>query len=294
MTASAKDHASELGRRQLLQAVAGGAVVACGLGTALANDTPANLKGRIRQAACPGVFGRKMPLEERCRLTAQLGLKGIDFIDCKDWPTLEKHGLICTMVRSHSLTKGLNRKENHDECLAKIREGIEAAAAAGYPNVICFSGNRDGLDDETGLVNCAEGLKKVAGLAEQKKVTLAMELLNSKRNHKDYQCDRTAWGVEMCKRVGSERVKLLYDIYHMQVQEGDVIATIREFIDHFAHIHTAGVPGRHEIGDDQELYYPAIMRAIAETNFDGFVAHEYSPTGEPAESLKQAVAICDV
>ncbi len=294
MTAPARDNASKLGRRQLLQAVAGGAVATCGLGAARADDTPSKRKGRIRQAACPGVFGRKMPLEQRCRLAVQLGLEGIDFIDSKDWPTLKEHGLICTMVRSHSLTKGLNRKENHEECLAKIREGIEAAAAAGYPNVICFSGNRDGLDDETGLVNCAEGLKKVAGLAEQKKITLAMELLNSKRNHKDYQCDRTAWGVEMCKRVGSERVKLLYDIYHMQVQEGDVIATIREFVDFFSHIHTAGVPGRHEIGDDQELYYPAIMRAIAETKFDGFVAHEYSPTRDPAESLKQAVEICDV
>jgi len=285
-----------LPRRQLLQALAVGTVTAGALSNELATaQAPAaKRKGRIRQAACPGAFGKKKTIEDKCRICVELGLLGMDFIDPADWPTLKNHGLICTMVRSHSLTKGLNRKEQHEECLAKIREGIELAAAAGYPNVICFPGNRDGLDDETGLVNSAIALKQVVGFAEEKKVTLCMELLNSKRNHKDYQCDRTAWGVELCKRVGSPRFKLLYDIYHMQVQEGDVIATIREFIDYFGHIHTAGVPGRHEIDDTQELYYPAIMRAIADTKYDGYVAHEYSPVRDGFESLKQAVETCDV
>jgi len=157
-----------------------------------------------------------------------------------------------------------------------------------------MSGNRAGLSDEEGAANCVAGLKQIAAFAEEKKVNVCMELLNSKRNHKDYQCDRTAWGAEVCKKVGSPRVKLLYDIYHMQVQEGDVIATIRENIEWIAHFHTAGVPGRHEVDETQELYYPAIMQAIVDLKFDGYVAHEYSPTRDPVESLKNSVAICDV
>ena len=284
-------------RRQLLQAMAGGAwaIGALGSPAARAADAPSGPgQGRIRQGACPGAFGKKASIDEKCRMAVQLGLAGIDFVDPNDWPTLKKHGLICTMVRSHSITKGFNRKENHEECLAKLRESIEAASAAGYPSVICFSGNRGGLDDETGLVNCVEGLKKIAPLAEQKKVTLCMELLNSKRNHKDYQCDHTAWGVAMCKRLGSPRVKLLYDIYHMQIQEGDVIATIQESIAWIGHFHTAGVPGRHEIDDTQELHYPAIMRAITETKYDGYVSHEYGPKRDALQSLRQAVATCNV
>ncbi|MFZ5830239.1 MAG: hydroxypyruvate isomerase family protein [Planctomycetota bacterium] len=284
-------------RRQLLQGIGAGAVASLTLGPATASraaDAPAR-KGRIRQAACPGAFGRKTTIEDKCKMAKELGLYGIDLVDVKDWGTLKQYGLICTMARSHSLTKGLNRKEQHDECIALIRESIEAAAAAGFPNVICFPGNRDGLDDETGLVNSAEGLKKVVGFAEEKNITLCMELLNSKLNHKDYQCDRTHWGVELCKRVGSPRFKLLYDIYHMQVQEGDIIATIRESIDYIAHIHTAGVPGRHEIDETQELYYPAIMRAIADLNYGGYVAHEYSPVqGDAKASLQKAIEICDV
>ncbi len=284
-----------LGRRRFVQGMGAGALAA-GLLCALAQgaeEKQAVPKGRIQQAICRGVL-RKMPFEKICQVAAELGLKGIDLVRPEDWSTLKKHGLICTMVPCHGLTKGLNRKENHSECLAAIRKSIEAAAEAGYPNVICFSGNRNGLDDATGLANCVEGLKQVASLAEQKRVTLCMELLNSKRNHKDYQCDRTAWGAEMCKKVGSERVKLLYDIYHMQVQEGDVIATIREHIEWIGHFHTAGVPGRHEIDQSQELYYPAIIRAIAELKYDGYLAHEYSPQGEPLAALKKAIALCSM
>jgi hydroxypyruvate isomerase len=288
-------------RRKLLEGISGGAVAAAwGLATHAASaqeqgEKPAapQLKGRIRQAICRGVLPRAS-LEKACEICVQLGLKGIDFVGPNDFPTLKKYGLICTMVGSHGLTKGLNRKENHESCLAAIRKSIEAASAAGYPNVICFSGNRAGLADDVGAANCVEGLKQVAALAEEKKVTLCMELLNSKRNHKDYQCDRTAWAAGVCKRVGSPRVKLLYDIYHMQVQEGDVIATIRENIQYIGHIHTAGVPGRNEIDESQELYYPAIMRAIAALKFEGYVAHEYGPRRDPLESLKKAVAICDV
>jgi len=281
-----------LARRTALKGLAASTALAGMTWTAHAAEK-LSLKGRIKQAACPGAFG-KSTLERKCEIAVELGLKGLDFIDAKEWPTLAKFGLICTMVRSHSLTKGLNRIEHHEECLAAIRKGIDQAAEAGYPNVICFSGNRAGISDELGLKNCVVGLKQVAGYAEEKKITLCMELLNSKRNHKDYQCDHTAWGVEMCKQVGSPRVKLLYDIYHMQIQEGDIIATIRESIQYFGHIHTAGVPGRNEIDDTQELYYPAIMRAIAETKYDGYVAHEYGPKRDAYQSLRKAVEICDV
>lgn len=257
--------------------------------------TPLALKGHIKQGFTPGVLPLKN-FEDVCRTAAQLGIQGLDFVKPADWPTLKKYGLVCSMTRCEgsSIPNGFNRKENHAKLLADLRQAIEVTAAAGFPNVICLSGNRAGLADEAGLVTCAEGLKQLVGYAEEKKVTLCMELLNSKRMHKDYQCDRTTWGVELCRRVGSERFKLLYDIFHMQTQEGDIIATIREHIKYLAHFHTAGVPGRNEIDDTQELFYPAIMRAIAATGFTGFVSHEYRPTRDPAASLAQSVRICDV
>jgi hydroxypyruvate isomerase len=235
-----------------------------------------------------------MTLEQKCELCVKLGLKGMDFVGPGEWPTLKRYGLVCTLTPSFGLAKGLNRKEHHAEFLAVLRKAIEDTSAAGFPNVVCFPGNRAGLADDLGATNCVEALKRVAAFAEERKVTLCMELLNSKRDHADYQCDRTAWGVDVCRRVGSPRVKLLYDIYHMQVQEGDVIATLREFRPYIAHIHTAGVPGRHEVDDSQELYYPAIMRAIVDLKYDGYVSHEYSPVKDAVESLTKAVQICDV
>jgi hydroxypyruvate isomerase len=288
-------HNHGLRRREILASLVAGSVwVGGGSPSAWAADAAARgkLKGRIRQAICPGAL-RGMPVEAMCKVCAELGLAGIDFAAPQDWPTLKRYGLICTMATMRG--KGLNRKETRDEAVATLRKGIEMVAEAGFPNLICMSGNRaPGLSDEEGATNCVEALKLVAPLAEQKKVTLSMELLNSKRNHKGYMCDRTAWGVDVVKRVGSPRVRLLYDIYHMQVQEGDVIATIKENIEYIAHFHTAGVPGRHEIDDTQELYYPAIMRTIAELKYAGYVAHEYSPKRDPLESLRQSVAICDV
>jgi hydroxypyruvate isomerase len=207
---------------------------------------------------------------------------------------MKEFGLVGTCTPAVGIGKGMNRKENHEGCLAAMRKAIEQTAEAGFPNVITMSGNREGLSDEEGAKNCVEGLKQIAGFAEEKKVTLVMELLNSKRDHKDYQCDHTAWGVEVVKKVGSPRVKLLYDIYHMQIMEGDVIATLKANLQYIGHIHTGGVPGRNEIDDTQELYYPAIMRAIADSKYDGYVAHEFVPKRDPLTSLKQAVAICDV
>ena len=250
-------------------------------------------KGRIKQSVCKWCFG-SIPMEEFAPYCAKIGIKAMDLVGPSDWPILKKHGLICSMSGSHGIVKGLNRKENHEECLAKIRKSIEETAEAGFPNVICFSGNREGMDDDEGMKNCEIAVKQIVGFAEKKKINLCIELLNSKRNHKDYMCDRTHWGAELVKRVGSPRFKLLYDIYHMQVQEGDVIATIQEFAEYIAHYHTAGVPGRHEIDDSQELNYPPIMKAIAETGFDGYVAQEFIPKRDPLTSLAQSVRICDV
>jgi hydroxypyruvate isomerase len=203
-------------------------------------------------------------------------------------------GLISTMTRSHGITKGLNRKENWDECLGQIRKAIEANAEHNYPNVICFSGNTEGMDLHEGMKNCAEAIKQVLPLAEEKKVTIQMELLNSKHNHKDYMCDNSKWGVELVKMVGSERFKLLYDIYHMQIMEGDVIATIRANKEYYGHYHTGGVPGRNELDQTQELNYEPIAKAIVETGYKGFFAHEFIPKRDPLKSLDEAVKLCDV
>jgi hydroxypyruvate isomerase len=289
-----------IGRRQLLAgAAAGAALAAAGIGRAGAEDKAAEkpaggpqLKLRIKQGGCGGVFPKGLSLEQKCQVSKDVGLVGMDFLGAGDAPLLKKYGLVSTLCPGTG--KGFNRKENHEEALAQLRKSIEAAAGEGFRNVICFSGNRAGLSDEAGADNCVEGLKKIASFADEKKIHVCMELLNSKRNHKDYMCDRTAWGAEMCKKVGSPRIKLLYDIYHMQVQEGDVIATIREFMPYIGHFHTAGVPGRNEIDDSQELYYPAIMRAIVDLKYEGYVAHEYGPKKDPMESLKKAIAICDV
>jgi hydroxypyruvate isomerase len=212
---------------------------------------------------------------------------------------VKKYGLTCAMVTGltggYGIEKGWNRPENHDPLVEQYQVLIKQTADAGLTNLICFSGNRAGLSDAEGLENCATGLKKIMALAEKHKVTLVMELLNSKVDHKDYMCDHTAWGVELCKKVGSDRLKLLYDIYHMQIMEGDVIRTIRDHHAYIAHYHTGGVPGRNEIDNSQELYYPAIMQAIVDTGFKGFVAQEFIPKREDKlASLKQGVMICDI
>ncbi len=286
--------------RRSVMAAAGGAAMAAALGGAVParaeNDEsvkPIVRNGRINQCVCMGVL-RGMRLEQAAPLLVKMGVKGVDLRTPDDFPVLKKHGLIGTMTRTHNLTKGLNRKANHAECLAVIRAAIEATSEAGFPNVIAFPGNREGMADDEGAKNCVEGIKQIVGLAEKKKVTICMELLNSKMNHKDYMCDHTAWGAELVKAVGSDRFRLLYDIYHMQVQEGDIIATIRKYRDCIGHYHTAGVPGRNEIDETQELYYPAIMRAIVETGFKGYVAHEYGPKKDPMTSLAKAIEICDV
>jgi hydroxypyruvate isomerase len=255
-----------------------------------------SLKGNINQSVCRWCFD-ELSVEELCKLAREIGLVGIDLLGPLDWPVLKKYGLLSTMCNGAeiSLVEGWNNKEYHRTLLDNYREMIPLVAKAGFKNLICFSGNRDGMDDETGLQNCAEGLKQIMSLAESNNVTIVMELLNSKIDHIDYQCDKTPWGVELVKKVDSDNFKLLYDIYHMQIDEGDVIRTIKDNYQYIAHYHTAGVPGRHEIDDSQELNYPAIMRAILETGFTGYVAQEFIPLNpDKAGSLKDAVRICDV
>jgi hydroxypyruvate isomerase len=237
-----------------------------------------------------------MAFEDICREAARLGLKGLDLIGPNDWPTLKKFGLLSTMAPAagHSLTNGINTKENHAKAEAGVREAIDKAAAFGCPNVIVLSGNRRGMSDEEGMGNCVTFLNAIKAQAEDKGVTICMELLNSKVDHKDYQNDHTVWGVEVCKRVNSPRVKLLYDIYHMQIMEGDIIRTLRDNIQYIGHFHTAGNPGRHEIDSSQELNYRAIAQAIVETGYTGYLAHEYGPLRDPLKSIAEAIEICDV
>lgn len=254
------------------------------------------LKGNINHSVCRWCFSG-IDLDTLCIEAKKIGIKAIDLVGPKDWDTLKKHGLDSSMCNGAeiNLVDGWNDPKFHDTLIKNYSEMIPKVAAAGYKQLICFSGNRRGKDDETGLQNCVEGLKKVLPLAEKHKVVLVMELLNSKLNHKDYQCDHTAWGAELCKRLGSENFKLLYDIYHMQVDEGNVIANIREFNQYISHYHTAGVPGRNEIDDTQELYYPAIIKAVLATGFKGYVAQEFIPKyKDKIKSLKDAVMICDV
>jgi hydroxypyruvate isomerase len=255
-------------------------------------------KGKINHAACRWCYD-DIPLEEFCKRGKQLGLVGIDLLTLEEVPIAQKHGLTCSMVHldlpGFLITKGWNKLENHKTLIEYYENRIPKVAALGLKNFICFSGNRDGISDELGLVNCALGLKKVMKIAEKHNVTLCMELLNSKLSHPDYQCDHTDWGTNLCKVIDSDNFKLLYDIFHMQIMEGDVIHTIKENHKYIAHYHTGGVPGRNEIDESQELHYPAIMRAIAETGFTGFTAQEFIPKNpNKLESLEKCLRICDI
>jgi len=291
-----------MSRRSALRKVTGSTVALAATAslsprlTAAEPAAGAKLKGRIRHSVCRWCYG-KVSLPDLCQAAKDMGLESIDLLETPDFPTLKQYDLVCGMVSGvpGGIGSGLNRVENHDKIVAFFERTAPVVAEHGYPNIICFSGNRRGMSDEQGLENCAAGLKRIVPVAEKHQFTICMELLNSKRDHHDYMCDHTAWGVELCKRVGSERVKLLYDIYHMQIMEGDMIATIRDNHQYIAHFHTGGVPGRGEIDETQEINYPAVMKAIAATGFKGFVAQEFVPKRPDAlASLKQGVQICDV
>lgn len=257
------------------------------------------LKGNINHSVCRWTYNH-LSLEELCGTVKKIGFSAIDLVGPKEWGILKSHGVYSSMCNGAeiNLVKGWNDKQYHSTLVKNYTEHIELVATAGYKNLICFSGNRNGMDDEAGMKTCVEGLKQIMGLAEQKGVIIQMELFNSKVDHKDYMADKSAWGVELCKRLGSPNFKLLYDIYHMQINEGDVIRTINDNHQYFGHYHTAGVPGRHEIDESQELFYPAIMKAILATGYKGYVAQEFIPTGKESKdktaALKKAVRICDV
>jgi hydroxypyruvate isomerase len=255
-------------------------------------------KGRIHQTVLTWCF-EPMDVETLARHAAAIGLVGLENVKPKDWPILKRYGLINAMTVGHLYVDGMNHKENHAMCVAKLTECIEANAAAGFPNVITFSGMRRGMPDDVGLDNTVLGLKRVIGLAERKKVNLCLEVLNSRvaanmKGHPDYMCDKVEWAAEVCKRIGSERMKILFDIYHVQIMEGDIITRIRQYHPYIGHYHMAGVPGRNEMDETQELNYPAILRAILATGYKGYVGQEFIPTRDPIRSLRESARMCDV
>jgi hydroxypyruvate isomerase len=270
-----------------------------------AADEKSGLKGRINHSVCKWCYD-KVPFDQLCAASKEMGITSIDLVDPPDFAEMKKHGLTTAMVsfptiagpngeKVGSIPHGFNNPAYHDLLVKAYEPLLAACAKEGFKKVICFSGNRNGMDDETGLKNCVAGLQKVLPMAQKHGITLVMELLNSRVNHPDYMCDKSAWGVELCKRLGSENFGLLFDIYHMQIMEGDIIATIKKNHQYFPHYHTGGVPGRNEIDETQELHYPAIMRAIVETGYKGWVAQEFIPARpDKLASLKQAVGICDV
>jgi hydroxypyruvate isomerase len=277
-------------RRDFLPAVAASAAIA---------QTTVERKGRIKQGVTRGVFARGTGLDDCCREAARLGIKGFDLIGPADWPTLKKYGLVPSMYPpgpGGTIPDALNRKENHERLEPLMNAALDEAAANGVPNVITFSGNRRGMADAEGADNCVAFLNKVKAHAEDKGVTVCMEYLNSKVNHKDYMFDHIAWGVDVMKRVNSPRVKILFDIYHAQIMDGDIVRNIRDNFQWIGHFHTGGNPGRHDIDESQELNYHFIAQAIAELNYTGFISHEYSPAQghDPIATLNKAMEICDV
>jgi hydroxypyruvate isomerase len=299
---------TKLTRRAMLGTIAASSTAA--LSRATAAETPDGdpnwkiTKGRINQSVVQWCF-KPMPTEELARHAAALGMKSVELIPPSDWPMLRRYGLTCAIASSHGFVKGWNQKQNWDFCTESITKAVSASADFGCPSVITFSGMRGGLPagpdgDEIGKRNFVEGIKRVLPLAEQKKVTLALEMLNSRvdvemKGHPGYQCDTIEWAVDVCDRVGSDRLKILFDIYHVQIMQGDVIVRLKKYKDYIAHYHTAGNPGRNEIDDTQEIHYPGIMRAIAETGYKGFVGQEFIPTWkDPAAALRHAARVCDV
>ena len=264
--------------------------------TTTKNNKKLKLKGNINHSVCRWCYG-DIPLEDLCVAVKKIGFGAIDLVGPKDWPILKSHDIFSSMCNGAeiSLTKGWNHTEYHPTLIKSYTEHIDLVAKAGYKNLICFSGNREGMDEETGWKNCVDGLKQIMKQAEQRGVIIQMELLNSKVNHHDQMCDNTKWGFELVRRVGSENFKLLYDIYHMQIDEGDVIRTITDGHQYIGHYHTGGVPGRHEIDETQELYYPAIMKGILATGYKGYVAQEFIPAkADKLKSLEEGVLICDI
>ena len=285
---------TKLTRRALLKSSALGAVATLAPKLAASADTTAR-KGRIHQSVCQWCYPQ-MTVDQLAEYAAKIGLRAVDLLPPEEYEIPRRYGLVCSMgyAGGGEIDKALNRVENHAAIEQAFRANIPRAAKAGVPNVITFSGNRGGMAEEEGARNTVTGLNRVKKIAEDHGVTICMELLNSKRDHHDYMCDHTSWGVRVLEEVNSPNVKLLYDIYHMQIMEGDLIETIRKNIQWIGHFHTGGVPGRHELDGTQEVQWDGVMRAIADAGFRGYVAHEFLPTGDPRESLRKAAELCDV
>jgi hydroxypyruvate isomerase len=292
---------SALNRRRLLKGALGLGVSGLLLneGETHAADEPAAKKQRIKQSLVYWCYQKHFKLEAMCQLAKSLGCLSIEVVDAKDWGTLKKHGLICALARSHGFEKGMNNPKYQEMCIEKIRQGIDQCAEAGFPNVITFTGFAEDISLDDGLKNCVAGFKKIVGYAEEKKVTLCLEMLNSRvkeemKGHPGYQGDHTDYCIDIIKKVGSPRLKLLFDIYHVQIMDGDVIVRLKQNAEYIGHVHTAGVPGRRELDDQQEINYPPIMRALIDIGYKGYVGQEFIPTRDPAKGLREAVALCDV
>ncbi len=298
-----KSLAPSFNRRTLLARTAGVAVGAAAGGlarlTAAEPDGPVVRNGRIRQSLVQWCYQKYWNIDEMCRVAKQLGCVSVELCSPKDWPTLKKHGLVCAIASSHGFEKGMNNPKYQAMCLEKLRDAIDACAAHGFPNVITFTGFRENIPDDEGIKNCVAGFKKVIGHAEARKVNLCLEMLNSRvhetmKGHPGYQGDHTDYCMEIIKQVGSPRMKLLFDIYHVQIMDGDVIRRLRQYAEYIGHVHTAGNPGRAELDDRQEINYPPIMRALVDIGYKGYVGQEFIPTRDPLAGLKQAVGLCDV
>jgi hydroxypyruvate isomerase len=298
---SNESSSSSLTRRRVLQSAAAlttagilgiGKHGLCAAGSVIKNK-------RLKQSIVQWCFEKYWNIEQLCQQAKRLGCDSVELADPKDWPVLKKYGLVCAIARSHGFEKGMNNPKYQAMCLEKMRTAIDACAEAGFPNVITFTGFREDIPDDIGIKNCIAGYKKIVGYAEKKKVTLCLEMLNSRVNenmkgHPGYQGDHTDYCMEIIKQVGSPRLKLLFDIYHVQIMDGDIIRRIRQYAEHIGHIHTAGNPGRGELDDTQEINYPPIMRALVEVKYTGYVGQEFIPTRDPAKGLEEAVALCDV
>ncbi len=284
-------------RRRLLQS--GAALAVAGALPAVRAEQPAIKNKRLKQSIVRWCFEEHWNMEQLCQQAKRLGCGSVEIVEPKDWPILKKHGLICAIAPSHGFDKGMNNPKYHEMCLDKMRAAIDACAEAGFPNVITFTGFREDVSDDDGIKNCVAGYKKIVGYAEKKKVTLCLEMLNSRvaekmKGHPGYQGDHTDYCIDILKKVGSPRLKLLFDIYHVQIMDGDVIRRIHQFAEYIGHVHTAGNPGRAELDDKQEINYPPIMRALVDVKYAGYVGQEFIPTRDPAKGLEQAVILCDV
>ncbi|MBA7697102.1 hypothetical protein ES703_105760 [subsurface metagenome] len=295
---------NRISRRSMLQIAAGTGAAALGLNSCATITIGTSTKqraieGRINQSIVYWCFEKHWDIEQTCKIARHLGCKSVELVDPRYWPTLRKYGLLCALTGSHGFEKGMNNPEYHDMCLKELQDSIDACSQYGFPNVITFTGFRENIPDDVGITNCVNGYKKIIRYAESKKVNLCLEMLNSRvaiemQGHPGYQGDHTDYCIEIIKRVGSPRMKLLFDIYHVQIMDGDIISRIRQYKDYIGHYHTAGNPGRCEIDDRQEINYKPIMEEIVRTGYLGYVGQEFIPTGNPFRGLKEAVILCDV